>query len=132
MEHHSNELPWRYAEGVELIRLDIDHDGFISLSTLEDLLREHNEGQPAGKGKVSLVTICGASNVLGTFNDLPAISEIVHRYGALFMVDAAQMAAHHPIDMQAAGIDCLAFSGHKMHAPFGTGGVDPAQGIAAR
>ena len=33
MEHHSNELPWRYAEGVELIRLDIDQDGFISLSS---------------------------------------------------------------------------------------------------
>ncbi len=129
MEHHSNELPWRYADGVELIRLDIDHDGFISLTTLEDLLRQQNEGQPAGKRKVSLVTICGASNVLGTFNDLPAIGEIVHRYGALFMVDAAQMAAHHPIDMGATGIDCLAFSGHKMHAPFGTGGLILRKGL---
>ena len=125
MEHHSNELPWRYADGAELIRLDIDAQGFISLTALEDLLRQHQES----RRKVPLVTLCGESNVLGTFTDLPAISEIVHRYGALLMVDAAQMAAHHTIDMQTDLIDVLAFSGHKMHAPFGTGGLIVRRGL---
>ena len=116
MEHHSNELPWRFAKGVELINLEIDENGFVDLAELENLLRGHNANK-------TLVTVCGASNVLGTFNDLPAISEIAHRYGALLMVDAAQMSAHHPINMQADGIDALAFAGHKMHAPFGSGGL---------
>lgn len=119
MEHHSNDLPWRYLDGVRLVRLDVDQNGFINLDAFEDQLRQ----QKNSPNRVSLVTVCGASNVLGTFNDLPAISKIAHRYGALLMVDAAQMAAHHPIDMQDAGIDCLTFSGHKMHAPFGTGGL---------
>ena len=69
------------------------------------------------------------SNVLGVFNDLAAISGIVHRYGARLLVDAAQLVAHRPVDMEARGIDYLAFSAHKVYAPFGSGALVARKGL---
>jgi selenocysteine lyase/cysteine desulfurase len=62
-----------------------------------------------------------ASNVLGTCNDLAETSRIVHLYDAVLLVDAAQLIAHREVNMQLSGIDILAFSAHKVYAPFGTG-----------
>jgi selenocysteine lyase/cysteine desulfurase len=59
--------------------------------------------------------------VLGVCNDLNKISRIVHHYGAKLLVDAAQLAAHRKIDVAGSDIDYLAFSGHKVYAPFGSG-----------
>lgn len=67
------------------------------------------------------MAVSGASNVLGVFNDLAEISRIVHRYGARLLVDAAQLVAHRKVEMDRCGIDYLAFSAHKVYAPFGTG-----------
>ncbi len=67
------------------------------------------------------MAVSGASNVLGVFNDLAEISRIAHRYGARLLVDAAQLVAHRKVEMAACGIDYLAFSAHKVYAPFGTG-----------
>jgi selenocysteine lyase/cysteine desulfurase len=58
--------------------------------------------------------------VLGVFNDLAAISQIVHRYGTRLLVDAAQLVAHRKINMELTNIDYLVFSAHKMYAPFGS------------
>ena len=69
------------------------------------------------------MAVSGASNVIGTCNDLAAISRIVHRYGARLHVDAAQLVAHRPVDMARDGIDSLAFSAHKLYAPFGSGAL---------
>ena len=66
------------------------------------------------------MAVCGASNVLGSYNDIGQISSIVHRYGAELLVDAAQMAGHRKISMQNYNIDYLALSGHKVYAPFGS------------
>ena len=76
-----------------------------------------------------LVAVSGASNVLGTFNDLKAIGRIAHRYGARLLVDAAQMVAHRKVDMAADGIDYLAFSAHKAYAPFGSGALVARKGL---
>jgi selenocysteine lyase/cysteine desulfurase len=65
--------------------------------------------------------LSGASNVLGTFNDISKISKIVHEYGAALLVDGAQMVAHRPVRISEMGIDYFAMSAHKMYAPFGTG-----------
>jgi selenocysteine lyase/cysteine desulfurase len=70
-----------------------------------------------------MVAVSGASNVLGVFNDLPEISRIVHRHGAQLLVDAAQLVAHRKVEMERDGIDYLAFSAHKVYAPFGTGAL---------
>ncbi len=123
MEHHSNELPWRYMPNSSLVRLPVDKNGFIDLEELELLLRNYNRNHLYGKKRVRLVAVTGASNVLGTIQDIYAISKLVHAYGARILVDAAQLAAHRKIETDRGNIDYLAFSGHKMYAPFGCGAL---------
>jgi selenocysteine lyase/cysteine desulfurase len=67
--------------------------------------------------------VTGASNVTGEIWPLAELAAIAHRHGAELFVDAAQLAPHRPIDMAASGIDHLAFSGHKLYAPFGAGAL---------
>ncbi|MDQ1296287.1 MAG: cysteine desulfurase / selenocysteine lyase, partial [Bacteroidota bacterium] len=81
------------------------------------------------KKRIRIVAVSGASNVLGVFNDLKEIGRIVHQYGARLLVDAAQMIAHRKVDMERCGIDYLAFSAHKVYAPFGTGVLVARKGL---
>jgi len=121
LEHNSNELPWRMLPGFSLIRLPVDDEGFVDLNELETLLRAYNQKGQHGKKHIKLVAISGASNVLGVFNNLAEISHIVHRYGARLLVDAAQLVAHRKVETERCEIDYLAFSAHKVYAPFGSG-----------
>lgn len=129
LEHNSNELPWRYAEGIHLERLSVDNEGFINTAELESVLQQYNEAGKYGNRRIRIVAICGASNVLGTCNDIAAIGNLAHRYGAKLLVDAAQLAAHRRVDMTDQGIDFLAFSGHKTYAPFGSGALIARKGL---
>jgi selenocysteine lyase/cysteine desulfurase len=92
-------------------------------------LRAYNQKGQHGKKRIKLVAVSGASNVLGTCNDLAAIGQIVHRYGARLLVDAAQLVAHRKVEMEEWGIDYLAFSAHKAYAPFGTGALVARKGL---
>ncbi len=129
LEHNSNELPWRYHFGLTHLRLHVDDEGFVDLRELEALLREYNQAHAHGKQRIQLVAVSGESNVLGAFNDLAAISRLAHRHGARVLVDAAQRAAHRRVEMEAWNIDYLAFSAHKMYAPFGSGGLVVRQSL---
>ncbi len=129
LEHNSNELPWRTIPGVSLLRLPADAEGFVDLNGLEALLRAYNQKGQHGKKRIKLVAVSGASNVLGVFNDLAAISRIAHRYGAHLLVDAAQLVAHRKVEMEHGGIDYLAFSAHKVYAPFGSGVLVVRKGL---
>ena len=111
-EHNSNELPWRFIPGASLIRLPGDRKGFINLDELEEILRKYNLEGIYGKKRIRIVTISGASNVLGTLNDIEAISKIVHKYNARILVDAAQLVAHHKIYMEKWDIDYLVLTGN--------------------
>lgn len=116
MEHHSNDLPWRNNFNVCYVRSD--KFGRLCLNDFEDKLRKLSN-------KVRLVAVTGASNVTGYINDIHQIAEAAHKYGAEIFVDAAQLAPHAEIDIRkpetAGHIDYLAFSSHKMYAPFGAG-----------
>ena len=68
-----------------------------------------------------LVAVTGASNVTGDIWPIREVALVAARHGARVFVDAAQLAPHARIDMHGAGIDYLAFSGHKLYAPFGAG-----------
>jgi len=129
LEHNSNELPWRVIRGSSLVRLPVDREGFIDLDELETVLRTYNQDKQHGKQRIILVAVSGASNVLGTFNDLAEISRIAHRYGAQVLVDAAQLVAHRPTEMEKWEIDYLAFSAHKTYAPFGSGALVARKGL---
>ncbi|MFW9877851.1 MAG: aminotransferase class V-fold PLP-dependent enzyme [Candidatus Thorarchaeota archaeon] len=129
MEHHSNELPFRYIPGVNLIRISVNDEGFIDLNELENVLQEYNQNKKIETNPVQIVTISGVSNVLGTRNDLQSISQIVHKYGAKLLVDGAQLVAHHKTDIKNNEIDYFAFSGHKIYAPFGSGALIVKKGL---
>jgi selenocysteine lyase/cysteine desulfurase len=129
LEHNSNELPWRMIPGASLIRLSVDAEGFVDLNELETLLRSYNQEGKYGKKRIKLVTVSGASNVLGACNDLAEIARIVHLSGARLLVDAAQLVAHRKVEMERCGIDYLAFSAHKVYAPFGTGVLVARKGL---
>lgn len=121
LEHTSNDLPWRMVPKISLIRLNVDNEGFLNLNELDTILSSYNNKHLFGKKRIIIMTMSGASNVLGSFNNLEEISRIVHNYGAQLLVDAAQLVAHHKVDIERCAIDYLTFSAHKVYAPFGTG-----------
>ena len=129
LEHSSNDLPWRLIPGNSLVRFAINDEGFINLKDLEELLNDYNKELQHGKKRIRLVTVSGASNVLGVCNNLEQISRIVHRYGSRLLVDGAQMTAHRKVDVKGWGIDYLAFSAHKIYAPFGVGVLVVKKGL---
>lgn len=116
MEHHSNDLPWRDKFNVDYI--DVDELGKLKIEDLKDKLEIYN-------GKVKLVCVTGASNVTGYKNPIYEIASLCHHYGSKILVDGAQLVPHFPIYMHSSRedrcIDFLAFSAHKMYAPFGIG-----------
>jgi len=129
LEHSSNDLPWRMPHRNSLIRLSIDSEGFVDLKEMEKLLCAYNQESQYGKKRIKLVALSGASNVLGVCNNIEEISKIVHQYGAHLMVDGAQLIAHRKVNMEASGIDYLAFSAHKVYAPFGCGVLLARKGL---
>jgi cysteine desulfurase / selenocysteine lyase len=116
MEHHSNDLPWRDKCHVDYV--DIDSEGRLRIDDLNKKLQKY-------KGAVKLVTVTGISNVTGYINDIHKIAALAHKYGARILVDGAQMVPHMRVNMmperEEERIDFLAFSAHKMYAPFGIG-----------
>jgi len=123
MEHHSNDLPHRkhFPEVVHVpAAMAASSLGCVDLARIEKALKEH-------PGKVNYVAITGVSNVTGIINPVHEIAELAHAHGAYLVVDAAQMAAHVPIQVSGHSkaerdIDFLVFSGHKIYAP-GSPGV---------
>jgi cysteine desulfurase / selenocysteine lyase len=116
MEHHSNELPWRKAAIVE-------HVGVLPDGRVDEADFKSKIGALAGR--LALVAVSGASNVTGYINPVHEYAAWAHEAGAKIFVDAAQLAPHRPLDMGPVGdpgrLDFLAFSAHKMYAPFGAG-----------
>jgi cysteine desulfurase/selenocysteine lyase len=114
MEHHSNLVPWQMVAqrtGARLRFLPVDGAGRLDLADLDRVLADG----------ARIVALTHQSNVLGTINPIALIAARAHAAGALVLVDGAQSVPHMPVDVQALGIDFLAFSGHKMCGPTGIG-----------
>lgn len=116
MEHHSNDLPWRRAG--QVVHVALNHDGGVDEADLRAQLDRY-------RGRVALLAVSGASNVTGLLNPIHRWARWVHEAGGMILVDAAQLAAHRPISLRPVEdpdhLDFLAFSGHKLYAPFGAG-----------
>jgi selenocysteine lyase/cysteine desulfurase len=109
IEHHANLLPWRNREArVVAARPALSE----TIAAVEAELRR----EPA-----ALLAVTGASNVTGECLPLAELAAIAHRHGARIAVDGAQLVPHRRVSIAAADVDYLAFSGHKLYAPYGAG-----------
>ena len=116
MEHHSNLVPWQQMvqrHNGQLLVAPMDDKGVLDMEQYENLLKE----QPI------IVSIAHISNVLGSINPIKQMIAMAHQYGIPVVIDGAQSIAHHPIDVQDLDCDFFVFSGHKMYAPMGIGGL---------
>ncbi|OKY78645.1 MAG: Selenocysteine lyase/Cysteine desulfurase CsdA [Candidatus Methanohalarchaeum thermophilum] len=113
MSHHSNILPWQRIRDQKDINLKFANPkkGTVDEKEIKKLINEDTK----------LVAISHASNVTGSLNPIKSISNYCEEKGAYFLIDAAQTAAHTPIDVSEIRCDFLCASGHKMLAPTGTG-----------
>ncbi|MDO5028291.1 MAG: SufS family cysteine desulfurase [Bacillota bacterium] len=115
-EHHSNLLPWRMVAektGAKVKYIECQEDGSISEDYFKSLLSE----------KTKLVALTHLSNVIGRQYPVKRFIELAHQVGAVFVLDICQSMAHIKIDIQDLDADFAAFSGHKMFAPMGIGGL---------
>ena len=96
--------------------IHVDNEGFIDLQELENALSCAN----SLCNKI-LVSIQFANNEIGTVQHVKEISELAHKYGAVFHTDAVQAFGQIPIDVKAFDIDMMSVSGHKIGASKGIG-----------
>ena len=111
MDHDANISPWLLlAEdiGLSVKWLSFDTEKYeFDLNCLENLLSD----------KTKLICIGGASNLLGTINDIKSICKIAKKANALTYVDAVQLAPHVSIDVQDIDCDFLVCSAYKFFGP---------------
>ncbi|HLY94533.1 MAG TPA: cysteine desulfurase [Gaiellaceae bacterium] len=116
LEHHSNFVPWQQLAqqvGAEVVVVDIDDDGRL----------RREEFTAAMVKRPKLVTLTHTSNGLGTVTPAKELIAEAHAAGALVVLDGAQSVPHAKVDVRDLDCDFLAFSGHKMLAPPGSGVV---------
>jgi cysteine desulfurase len=99
--------------GAEVTYLEVQPDGLIDLKALEAAMRP----------TTILVAIMYANNEIGVIQPVKEISAIAKKHGALFFTDAVQAVGKIPVDVNADGIDLMAFTAHKMYGPKGVGAL---------
>jgi cysteine desulfurase / selenocysteine lyase len=121
MEHHANFVVWQEVikrTGAKLEFIGIDENGRLDLEDLEQKL----ETLP-----VRLLALVHVSNTTGTVNPLKKIRQLITKHQKdeplRLLIDGAQSAPHMKIDFRQLGADFYVFSGHKMLAPMGVGGL---------
>ncbi|KAG4080488.1 hypothetical protein HA402_013946 [Bradysia odoriphaga] len=114
MEHHSNIVPWQMAcedSGATLKVIPINERGELKMDAFETMLDD----------SVKIVSVTYVSNTMGSVNPVQDIIALAHARNIPVLLDAAQAIQHISIDVQALDVDFLAFSGHKIYGPTGTG-----------
>jgi len=110
VEHHANLLPWGRVASLRWVEC-----GPGGTFDADDVARVLDDGSTP-----ALLALTGASNVTGWLPPVEEICTVAHERGVPVLLDAAQLAPHRPLP---AGPDYLAFSGHKLYAPFGAGAL---------
>lgn len=113
-EHASNLLPWYRLEkncGIKVEYIPADSQGRVHIEDAENAMHD----------KVKAIVIACVNNVLGAVQPIKELAKLAHEHGAYIVVDGAQSVPHRKTDVKDLDIDFLAFSGHKMCGPGGTG-----------
>ncbi|MDP7071141.1 MAG: cysteine desulfurase [Phycisphaerales bacterium] len=116
LEHHANIVPWQLLcerRGCHLRIADVDDTGALRLDAATAAMTD----------RTRLLAMTGVSNALGTVTPITEICRTARARGITTLVDGAQMTPHMPVDVAAIGCDFFVFSGHKMYAPTGIGGL---------
>jgi len=114
LEHHANLVPWQMActrTGARLKIVPVNERGEVSTEAVSEMLTSGTR----------MFAFCWISNALGTINPAQEWVEMARKRGITTLIDAAQVVAHKPINLQEIGCDFLCFSAHKMMGPTGTG-----------
>ena len=114
MEHHANIVPWQLIQkliGFRIRVVPIDAEGRLDLDAYRSLFND----------RTRLVSVCHASNVLGTVNPVKEMIAEAHGHGVPVVIDGAQSAPHMRIDVRDLDADFYTFSAHKMYGPTGVG-----------
>ena len=116
IEHHANTVPWQVLcedKGALLKVIPVNDRGELIMEEYKNLL----------SSKTRIVAVNHVSNALGTVNPIKEITRLAHEAGAKVLIDGAQSTPHMKIDVQDIDCDFYTFSGHKMYAPSGVGGL---------
>ena len=100
-------------QGFEVTYLGVQENGLIDLEELKAAIRDNT----------ILISVMWVNNEIGVVQDIPAIGEICRERKIIFHVDAAQACGKVPVDVEAAKIDLLSMSGHKVYGPKGIGAL---------
>jgi cysteine desulfurase len=99
--------------GGQVTYLPVAADGLIDLNELEKAITD----------KTILIAIMYGNNEIGVIQPIREISKIARKHGVLFFTDGTQAVGKVPVDVNADGIDLMAFSAHKMYGPKGVGAL---------
>ena len=116
IEHHANTVPWQILceeRGAKLKVIPVSDEGELVMKEYEKLL----------SNKTRMVAVNHVSNALGTINPVKEITQKAHAVGAKVLIDGAQSTPHMKLNVKDINCDFYTFSGHKMYAPSGIGGV---------
>ena len=124
IEHHAvlHTCEALAKDGFEVVYVGVDSRGILVLDELRSVVDDNT----------ALVAIMMANNEIGTLQPIREIADIAHAKGALMFTDAVQAVGAVPVDVKALGVDMLSFSGHKIHAPKGIGGLYIRKGVRIR
>lgn len=113
-EHASNIVPWFVLQqelGIKVKYIDLDDKHEVTIDNVKKAITD----------KTKVISLAHVTNVIGDERPIKEIAKVAHDNGILLVVDAAQSIAHDKVDVQDLDIDFMAFSGHKIYGPTGTG-----------